>query len=181
MNFSAKKQNTILLLIVMCISICSPVLAATTPNFTPYFNDDGGLQGTDFSHYNRTEVIDKTGYTPLPIFLFVAIAALCLLIFSYRYNNDLTGWLAIAFSLGTAISSRTIDIVTSSGVTSQVAITEATKIVQSHEYVSMEMHTIYHPEFLTVIYAICFILSILNVYRIHLISQQETVRGGDQQ
>lgn len=168
-----------LLLLLLAVLVLAPMAsAATVPNFTPYFNYEGGDAGTDYSHYNRTEVLDQAGYIPLELFLFIAVSALVTLCVAYRFADEMCGMLSIIFSFAAMLASRVIDKVTSYGVTSQVALTNAQgTAVQSHEYVSMESHTIYHPEVLTIIFAICFILSILNIYRIYLLSKQEVTNG----
>jgi DMSO reductase anchor subunit len=129
-------------------------------NFTPVFN-----QTTEAVHYNQTYVMDQTGYTPIWLFMMISMVAISLLVIAYKFKDEMAALLSIIFSLVAALTSRTIDVVTGYGAT------------YGNSYVLLEQHVIYHSDMLTVIFAICFILSILNLYYIYLLSKIEGVEN----
>jgi hypothetical protein len=98
-------------------------------------------------------IIDQRGYIPSGLFMFIMAVALISLVASYRWNDEMTGFISIMASFAAMWTSRAVDYVT-----------------------GVAVNTIYHPDILTVITGICFVLSLLNVYRIYLLSKQDGQR-----
>ena len=111
----------------------------------------------------QNAVIDQRGYMPSGLFMFISAVALISLVISYRWNDEMCGFISVAMSFVMLWTSRAVDYVT--GIT-----------VNSSSSDVVIVHTIYHPEILTVIAIFCFLLSLANLYRIYLISQQETTQ-----
>jgi hypothetical protein len=107
-------------------------------------------------------IIDQRGYIPSGLFMFIMAVALVSLVASYRWNDEMTGFISIMASFAAMWTSRAVDYVTGVAVNSSADITV--------------VHTIYHPDILTVITGICFVLSLLNVYRIYLLAKQDGQR-----
>lgn len=175
------------LLLVSAALFCvvSPVVAFN-PNFTPIFNINGGDQGTDYIHYNTTtQLAEAVVPNTTPWELWWASGLIGLLIFLISLypskNTDVLeaesvmsviAWVPIAFC---SYSSWAIDRITGSGVTSQVAIAEAAKTIQSHEYVYMENHLIYSEPIIGLLMAVFFMIAIVNTVR--LLSLRKELKG----
>lgn len=149
------------ILLILLLALLIPGCMAYPQNFTPVFDPIA-----DSVHYNQTYTRDQTGYTPLWVFLTFAVITVSLLVIAYRFRDEMAGMLAIIFSIVSALASRSVDVVTGYGATS------------GNSYVMLEQHVIYNFDMLTMIFAICFILSILNLYYIYLTSKTEGVNNG---
>lgn len=161
--------------------IVTPVSAAFNPNFTPILNIKGGIfdpdQGTDFVHYNTTTQLAESivpNTTPWELWWASGLIGLVLFLVALYPSKrtdvleaeavvSVMAWVPIAFC---SYSSWAIDRITGMGVTSQVAIQEAQKVVQSHEYVYMENHVIYSEPVIGVLMAVFFLIAIGNTIRI---------------
>lgn len=161
------RKISLLLLVLLLLPCAVSAITYTNGSFTPIF-DLGPLD--DQVHYNQTYVVDTTGYTPLPLWLFLASLSITLFVVSYRWNDDMLSLMSILVSFITAWTSRTIDIINGYGVTAQQEVATGNTIVL--EWVYMEMHQIYHIEAITLLFAIVFIVSILNSYRIYLLNRK---------
>jgi hypothetical protein len=167
----------ILLLLISLVVPC--VSAIAVPNYTPIFNIDGGDQGTDFVHYNEStrlasQVAPNT--TPWEHWILAGLIGLGLFILSLLWSLNMTtpyvesaaiisaiAWVPIGFC---SYASFAIDRIAGSGVTSQVSITEAAKVVQSHEFVYMESHLIYSEPIIGILMLAFLVVAILNTVRI---------------
>jgi hypothetical protein len=136
--------------------------------FTPVFNTT-----TDLVHSNVTYIIANQPVqmtTPLIYIMCIALG-LTFLIISAKGQvdsiNDLAGILAVPFLLLATIKSYAVDTVTSYGVANQ-CVNLVSGVCQQTEWVLLENHTIYHYDLLGVVLAICFIISLANIYRLWL-------------
>ena len=111
-------------------------------------------------------ILDQRGYMPSGLFLFIAAVAILALVVSYRWKDEMVGLIAIIASFVMLWTSRAVDYVT--GIT-----------IDASSNVTI-VHTIYHPEILTVVSGILFVLAILNEYLLYLQWKQNDAiqRGG---
>lgn len=174
-------KNT-LKIIVVCILLTTIIgvsSADVNKFFTPFFNyNETDIDGVDYSHYNTSVGFSTVDAIPNDVFIALIFATLAMLVIAYRFNDDLCGILSAIFSAIVTISSRCVDYVDGYGVTSQVAIQAATGKINTHEYVLMTHHVIYPINYITVLFAIVFILSVINVYRIYILNSKIDGVGG---
>lgn len=102
--------------------------------------------------------LDQTGYMPSALFMFILGIAVVTLIFSYHFNDEMCGAIAIATWFITMWTSRAIDFMSGT-----IALDSTTISVT---------HAIYHPEIITILSIVCFIIAILNEVRIYVLSGQ---------
>lgn len=113
---------------------------------------------------NKSYTMSDNSSTPFVLFILTACFGFYLLVFSIiataEQNSDIFGYIAVpALGLATWMS-RAIDVITSGGTVST-----------SSGIVTLESHTIYSNASITVIFIILFIISLLNVYRVIVISR----------
>lgn len=118
----------------------------------------------DNTYYNVSYKMASNNATPFSVWIFIAAAGFYLLLFSFlaspEQNNDIFAYLSVPI-LGLATwQSLSLDVITGSGVTSQ-----------SGNFVMMEQHTIYAIPGITIIFVICFIISLLNIYRVNILNK----------
>lgn len=112
----------------------------------------------------QIRVIDQTGYMPSGLFMFILAVLFCSLVISYRYNDEMSAFISIGTGFMAMWTSRMVDYVTG------VSYTSSTTTV---------VHTIYRPDIITLFSGICFVLAILNTYRIYVLSKQgDTMSSG---
>jgi len=157
-----------LLLVTALLIIAFPVSAATNPNFTPVFDSD------DQVHYNVSSHIDTSGATPFEVWGVAALTGLVLFFLSLKVSAStaeierdalisVISWIPLAF---TAYTSFAVDRITSFGVAGLVETQSPQGGIQFHEYVLLENHVIYHFDFIGILFAILFIIAIINTIRI---------------
>jgi len=109
-------------------------------------------------------LLDQRGYMPSGLFMFISAVALVSLVASYRWLDEMCGFISIATSFIMMWTSRTIDYVTGVAIDSTSAISV--------------VHTIYKPDTITLFAGICFVLALLNLYRLYILSKQDTSMQG---
>jgi hypothetical protein len=124
------------------------------------------MNTSDNTYYNVSYKAGNSNFTPFSVWVFVAAAGFYLMLFSFlarpEQNNDIFAYLAVP-ALGLAAwQSLALDFITGSGVTSQ-----------NGNYVMLEQHTIYSITGVTIIFIILFIISLLNIYRIVMLTKSE--------
>jgi hypothetical protein len=152
-------------IIIFLLLLVTPVLA--NPDFTPVIGDP--------THYNLSYSLATNSATPFPLWLFVAMLGLTLLFASFvlkaEQGNDVCALIAPLPILITAWQSLSVDIAGGAGV---AALSDGT----TNTWVLLENHIIYSPVILAVFFGLLFIISLLNIYRVYLVSK--TIEGGEQ-
>jgi hypothetical protein len=160
-----------LLLVTALLLIAFPVSAV---DFNPQVTGDS-------VHYNVTTHIDTSNATPFDIWLLAAVLGVVLFFWSVIGKPQSTGdverdavisviaWVPIGF---TAYASFAVERITSSGTVS----TAASGIVL------LENHVIYHFDVIGIIFAVLFVIAVINTIRIlavhkALMLQQESGMG----
>jgi hypothetical protein len=136
-------------------------------NYTPVFNV------TSIVHQNQTFVNDKTGATPMPVWIGSVAMGIILLMISCvipfpRGEEGLVSimaWFPIGYSVFTAFK---IDTVTGYGVTSYAG-----------EFVLMEQHMIYHFDMIAMVLLVLFGFAIGNTYRIWVTQKKAAEKPED--
>jgi hypothetical protein len=170
-----------LLLVTALLIIAFPVSAVTNLNFTPAFDSD------DQVHYNVSSHIDTSGATPFEVWGVAALAGLVLFFISLKVSTStaeierdalisVISWIPLAF---TAYTSFAVDRITFYGAAGLVESQAANGAIQFHEYTLLENHVIYHFDVIGILFAILFVIAIINTIRILAIHkslrlQQET-------
>lgn len=153
-------MKRLICLLLALLALVGAVSAAE--NFTPIINlTEEGI----VVHYNQSFIISDTPYTPFPLWVFVTLLGIGLLLASLILKpeqcNDIIAILAVLPLGVSAYQSLAIDMVTASGVSA--AVSSCTGV-----WILLENHTVYHPEAITAMLVIFWIVSIANLYRIHL-------------
>ena len=105
----------------------------------------------------QVRVLDQTGYMPSGLFMFILAVLFVSLVVSYRWNDEMAGFVSIGSGFMAIWTSRSVDYVTG------VVYSSSTTTV---------VHTIYRPDIITLFAGICFVLAILNILRIYVLSKQ---------
>jgi len=104
----------------------------------------------------QIRVLDQTGYMPSGLFMFMLAVMFISLVVSYRYNDEMAGFVSLGAGFICVWTSRAVDYITG------ISYTSTTTTV---------VHTIYRPDILTVFSGICFVLALLNLYRVYVLSK----------
>jgi len=131
-------------------------------NFTPVFNNTA-----DLAHVNITYTVSQLGITSAPIntwYLFILLGVGLLLLSCVGESaiyQDLAGVLSSGFLLISAIWSFSLDVITGSGMSSQI-------VNGIPEWTYIESHVIYHIDLAGFFLTVIFLLSLGNLYRLWL-------------
>ena len=124
----------------------------------------GDINSSTNVYTNRSYQMNTNSALPVVLFILVSCCGFYTLVFSVIASEsqgmDLFGYVAVPLLGFAAYSSRAIDVITGSGV-----------VVTQSGVVSLENHTIYSNPAITIIFIILFIISLLNVYRVIVISR----------
>ena len=124
----------------------------------------GAMNSSQNVYTNKSYQMSDNSSTPIVLWILLACAGFYLLIFSIisdqGQGSDIFGYLAVPILALAAWSSRALDVITSGGVTTS-----------NGNIVVLESHTIYSNPSLTIIFIILFLISLLNVYRVIVISR----------
>jgi hypothetical protein len=167
---------TIFLFLILLLFWFSPVVSATTysnPNFTPVINTSPGT-GT-IVNQNQTYTIYDQNYTPLIVYLFVAVIGLFFLMLSFIHykNTEIFAALAIIPLAFTAWGSLSIDMVLSSGMAGVFIPSTSVNM-----WVLLENHTIYPSVVLSVIFLILSVVAFIQF--IHELLQGRSIEDNDE-
>lgn len=146
----------VLLSIICLICLIGPVMAA---------DYQIPVNSSTNTYINVSYKLANTTATPFFIWIFVAAAGLYMMVISFitRKNDDIFAYLATPLLGLATYQSLTLDVITSSGVTSQAG-----------SLFSSEVHTLYSITGLTIIFVILFIVSLINIYRVIMLNRSES-------
>lgn len=148
----------ILIVLSFLVLLIGPVLAADYQT---------AINSSTNTYINVSYRVADSNSTPFFIWIFVACIGFYLMLFSFlassEQNNDIFAYLAVPALLLATYQSLKLDVITSSGVTSQAG-----------NLFSSEQHTIYSITGVTIIFVILFIVSLLNVYRVVMLNRGDS-------
>jgi hypothetical protein len=173
------RRHLLPLLVLISFLICVLPATAYPANFTPVIDPVGD---NDITHYNITSHMDDGKTTPVEVWAIAAILGLILFLYSLPPKGttpelehsiivSVIAWIPIGF---TAYTSFAVDRITSFGVTSQIESQAANGAINTHEFVLMENHVIYHFDVIGIIYIVFLAGAIINTVR--LISLHKALR-----
>lgn len=111
----------------------------------------------------QVNVLDqRTDVMPWWLFEFFAALTVITLIIGYRYNDEMSGFLALGAGFITAWSSRHIDEVSG---------------ISYNSTAPTVIHTTYQPDIATIFGIICFILAFANLVRLYVLSKKTDLTG----
>jgi len=128
-------------------------------NFTPVMDTMANV-----THYNVSYSLSSNSATPFVFWLFMAMLGITLLFASFvlkeAQGNDICAIMAPFPILITAWQSLSVDIMGGYGVA-----------VSGNTWVLLENHIIYSQILISLLFALLFIISLLNIYRVWLNSK----------
>lgn len=102
-------------------------------------------------------LLDQHGYMPSSLFMFIAVVTMATIILAYKWLDDMCAIISVAAGFVMLWTSRSIDYVTG------IAIDSTSTIVV--------VHTVYKPDIISLFAGICFVLALLNAYRLYVLSK----------
>ena len=144
--------------LILLALLITPVMA------NPYYTPVIPATGTDTTYYNISYMLASNSATPFAFWLFMAMLGLTLLFASFvlkeAQGNDICAIMAPFPILITAWQSLSVDIMGGYGVA-----------VSGNTWVLLENHIIYSQILISLLFALLFIISLFNIYRVWLNSK----------
>jgi len=145
--------------LILLALLITPVMA------NPYYTPVIPATGTDTTYYNVSYMLAQNSSTPFAFWLFMALLGLTLLFASFvlkeAQGNDICAIMAPFPILITAWQSLSVDIAGGAGVA-------AIGGDVTNTWVLLENHIIYSQLLISLFFALLFIVSLLNIYRVWL-------------
>jgi len=145
-------------IVIISILLLALIGISSAADYTSAINSSQNV------YTNKSYQMNDNSSTPIVLFILLACSGFYLLIFSIiadpGQGSDIFGYVAVPILGLAAWTSRALDVITSGGT-----VNTASGIVV------LESHTIYSNPAITIIFIILLIISLLNVYRVIVISR----------